>query len=722
MARKVSLVMGVTEVKSFCRICIGACGTILTLDDGGQITAIRADKDHPASGGYVCVKGLQAPAAHNGPQRLLHPLKRSPAGRFEPIALDQALDEIAERLGQIIERDGAQAVAAFRGTQSGLNSTAYFMLPAWLQAIGSPSFFSTMTVDQSAKWVTVERLGVWGAGRHPFHDSDVLMIFGGNPLVSISTAGFDTINVARQMKEAKARGMKLIVIDPRLTETARHADLFLQPRPGEDPAIAAGLLRIILDEGWQDAEFCTRYVDNLQALRRAVEPFTPEMVEPRAGLRRGQMRQAAELFAHRSRRGAAIAGTGPDMAAHSNLAEHLIECLNVVCGRYLRAGERVPNPGVLVPRRPRRARVIPPRRSWERGHKSRIRGVGTLFGEMMAGIMADEILVPGKGQIKALIVDGGNPVNSLPDQRKVAQALSSLELLVTIDPIMSNTARLSHYIVPPKLQYERADLPTTRDYETIFFHTPFSQYTPGVAQPPPGSEVVDDWYVFWALAKRLGRTILYDGVPLDMSSPPATEDLVAIVTRNSQISLDEIKRHPGGKLFDRDPQYVEAADGSDAKFAVAPSDVADELAAIAAENTIGLGAGPLFTHRLTARRMREVSNTMYQELPAIRRRRPYNPAWLNPRDLEELRLVSGDKVEIVSDHGRIIAIVQPDESVRPGVVSMSHGWGPLPDSAGDEGSQGSPVNRLVSSERDVETINAMPRQSAIPVNIVRLSN
>ena len=194
-------------------------------------------------------------------------------------------------------------------------------------------------------------------------------------------------------------------------------------------------------------------------LRRAVESFTPEYVGKRAGLARGQLRQAAELFAHNAKRGAAIAGTGPDMAQHSNLAEHLIECLNVVCGRYLREGERVPNPGVLMPRQPRRARVIAPRRSWESGHKSRIRGVGMLFGEMMAGIMADEILVPGKGQIKAIIVDGGNPVNSLPDQRKTVQALSSLELLVTIDPVMSNTAKLSHYILPPSCS---TNAPTSR--------------------------------------------------------------------------------------------------------------------------------------------------------------------------------------------------------------------------------------------------------------------
>jgi anaerobic selenocysteine-containing dehydrogenase len=718
--------MSTTEVKSFCRICIGACGMVLTLDENRRIVEIRGDKDHPASSGYVCVKGLQAPNAHNGPQRLLNPLKRMPDGSFQPIGLEQALDEIANRLERIIERDGAEAVAAFRGTQSGLNSTANYMLPAWLNAIGSPSFFSTMTVDQSAKWVCVERLGTWAAGRHPFHDSDVLMVIGGNPLVSISTVGFDTINVARSIKEAKAAGMKLIVIDPRFTETARHADLFLQPRPGEDPAVVAGMLRIILSEGWEDRDFCARYVDNLEGLRRAVQPFTAEYVEARAGLTAGKLREAAQLFAWPAKRGAAIAGTGPDMAPHSNLAEHLIECLNVVCGRYLREGDRVPNPGVLSPRKPRRARVIPPRRSWERGHQSRIRGIGMLYGEMMAGIMADEILVPGKGQIKALIVDGGNPVNSLPDQRKTVAALSSLELLVTIDPIMSNTAKLSHYVLPPRLQYERADLPTTRDYETLFFHVPFSQYTGGVAEPPAGSEVVDDWYVFWALAKRLRREIVFDGVPLEMSKPPSTADLIAIVTRTSRVPLDEIKQYPGGKIFDAEPQYVEPAKDAGGKFAVIPPDVADELAAVAAEASSPSGAtlsnGQLFTHRLSVRRMREVSNTMYQELPAIHRRRPYNPAWMNPQDLAALGLASGDQVRIVSDHGQITAIVQDDETVRPGVVSMSHGWGPLPEEWTDCTTQGSSTSLLVSSERDCEAINAMPRQSAIPVNIVRVAH
>jgi len=240
---------------------------------------------------------LQAPDAHNGPQRLLNPLKRMPDGAFQSIALEQALDEIGEQLRRIIERAGPDAIAAFRGTQSGLNSTANYMLPAWLRAIGSPSFFSTMTVDQSAKWVTVERLGTWAAGRHPFHDSDVLMVIGGNPLVSISTVGFDTINVARRIKEAKARGTKLIVIDPRFTETARHADLFLQPRPGEDPAIVAGLLRILERELWGRGVTAVAGVDEV-----GVGALAGPVIAAAAGgsaLKHGRRRLACGVFKRR---------------------------------------------------------------------------------------------------------------------------------------------------------------------------------------------------------------------------------------------------------------------------------------------------------------------------------------------------------------------------------------------------------------------------------------
>jgi anaerobic selenocysteine-containing dehydrogenase len=705
---------GPRVVKTFCGICAGLCGLDVTLDADGEITDIRGDRDNPLTQGYACIKGLQLPAAHRSPARLLHPLKRQEDGTFARIGLEQALDEIGARLTTILERDGADAIGAFRGTLSYSN----YMLPAWVRSIGSHGFYSTMTVDQSAKWVSFERLGGWAAGREPFATADVMLLVGANPLVSLSTFNFNNQHPVNSMRAARARGMKLIVIDPRRTETARHADVHLQPLPGEDPTLLAGLLHVILTEEWHDAEFCAQHVNGLEALREAVAPFTPDYVADRTAVDVGKLRQAADLFARREngrrKRGSAASGVGPNMARHSNLAEHLLECLNVVCGRYARAGDHFPNPGVIGSRRPRRAQAISPRRSWEKGYRSVIGGYGTLFGEKMSGGLCDEILMPGEGRVKALIVDGANPVNAIPDQRKVVRAMRALELLVVVDPFLTNTARLADYILPPLMLLERPAIPP-RDYETIILPLPYSQYTPAVLKPPAGSELVDPNYVFWALARRMGKPLEFDGIPLDMEAPPSTDDLLALIARNGQVPFEAIRQHDGGKIHAVEPQFVDEADpGTAGRFEVMPSDVDAEMKVVATEPW-GLPNG--FTHRLCGRRMRDVQNSMYHHLPVIHKRHPYNPAFMHPSDIAALGLSDGGSVRIVSAHGSIPAILEADESLRPGVVSMTHGWGGMPDEEEDYVSHGASTNLLTTTDTGLDPINAMPVMSAIPVRI-----
>jgi len=722
--------MSTDEVVTSCRICAGMCSLRLTRDGAGRIVSARGDKANPLTRGYACIKGLQLPAAHASPERLLHPLKRSADGRFVRVTLDQALDEIAERLRTLIERHGPDAVAGYRGTMNYSNQTANTMLPAWLAALGSNSFFSTMTIDQSAKWVTVERLGAWAAGRDSFVLADVLMFVGTNPLVSLSTFNFPSQHPVQQMRDAIARGTRFIVIDPRRSETARHASVFLQPWPGEDAALLAGLLRIILDEGWHDAAFCARHVHGLDELSLALRPFDPASVAGRTGVSAESLHAAAALFARpehgRPKRGSAASGTGANMGPHSNLVEHLVECLNVVCGRYARAGDPVSNPGVLAPPRPRRAEVIAPRRSWEQGWKSRCGGWGMLFGQKMSGSLADEITTPGPGQVRALFVDGGNPALAMPDEARFSEALQSLDLLVTIDPFMTATARLSHFVIPPTMMFEHADL-GTRDYEAYVLHEPYAQYAQKVAEPPAGADVVDDWFVFWALARRLGRPIVFDGVPLDGEDPPTQEQLLAILARDASVPFDEIRAHPEGRVFEMPPMQVQPGDpAATARFELAPDDVLAELAAVSAEPgpraAIGDGkAGP--THLLAVRRVREVQNTMYRHLDAIAKRMPHNPAWLHPDDLTELGMAAGEPVEIRSAHGCIVAVTEADDTMRRGVVSISHGWGGLPaalgaaDPAQDRGVN---VNRLTSTRVDREAINAMPRLTALPVRLRRV--
>jgi len=709
------------EVASVCRYCPGVCGVRVSVDDHERITEIRGDARHPMTAGYVCIKGVAAPEAANGPSRLLHPLARQRDGSFRRIGLETALDEIAERLRGILRRGGPRAVALFKGTQTYFNVTASQMIADWLAALGSPSFYTTATIDQSAKVVTAGRMGSWDAGRQRMADADVMLLVGTNPLVAVSTGGWIMFNVARRLKEARARGMKLVVVDPRRTETARHADVFLQPRPGEDVTLVAGLLRIVLHEGWFDADFCARHVAQLDALRAALEPFDPERVARRTGVAVEDLHRAAATFARDARRGIATTGTGATMSPRSNLADHLVECLNVVCGRMAREGDRIANPGVLAARRAFRAEVIPPTRPWERGPRSRARDVGTLMGEMMSGLLADEILLPGEGQVRALLVAGGNPALALPDQRKAVRALADLELLVAVDPHLSETARLAHYVLPTRLQYERTDLLFGPGFEPMLNIAPFQQWIPAVVPPPPDAEVMEDWYLYWALAKRLDLPLSFAGAPLDLERPPTTESLLALLARDAQVPFTELRKHAEGRVFDVEPCFVEAArPGHDARFEVAPPDVVAELALVAAEDDDAgsVSGGRRFSHRLVVRRMREMMNSHGRELPSIRSRVAFNPAFLHPDDLAALGLESGDRAELVSDHGRIPAIVEADSSLRRGVVSMSHGWGGLPDEARSYEEAGASTNLLISTDRCIEPINAMPRLSAIPVDVV----
>lgn len=723
--------MALIEKKSFCQICSACCGTNLLIDeDSGRIVQVRGDKEDLMSAGYACIKGVEAPALLYADDRILHPLKRMPDGTFVRIPFEQALDEVAAKLRETIDRHGPEAIAGFRGSGAVVNATAGLIVHNLLEAIGSHKSFSPYTIDQSAKNISAGRLGIWPPGRDILRDSDMRMFFGINPLVSILCSYLDMTNPSKRLKDARARGMKMIVIDPRRTETAEFADIFLQPYPGEDVSIAAGFLRIILTEGWEDKAFCAEHVADLAELRAAVEPFTPDYVAHRAGIAADDLWRAATLFARESKRGGAGTGTGPNMSPHSNLAEHLIECLNVVCGRYLRAGEIFPNPSVLRPGWTRQAQVIPAQRWWEDGYKSRIGGYGTLtttigtrFGEMMTGIFADEILTPGEGQVRCLINHGSNIINIVPDQAKTFRALKSLELLVSIEPYMNETARMSDYIFPTTLHYERADLTHWMYAAEIMYSEPYARYKEPAALPPAGSEVVDDWVVVWELARRLGVQLIFDGVALDMEQRPETDDLIRIIVRHAPVSFEELKAMPLGKIFNETAQVIAPADpDNQARFTTMPADVAAELKEVLAEPVepgFAFSDGRRFTHRLTSRRLREVLNSSGHNVPVIKKRMPLNYAYMNPEELTELGFSSGDSIEITSDTGSIPAVVSADPTIRRGVISMSHGWGGLPGES-DFKVDGSNTGILISTDRHLDPINAMPRMSAIPVNIKRL--
>lgn len=691
-----------------CRICAGQCGITVDLDAQGGITRIRGDHDNVLSRGYACIKGLTLGEAHASPDRILRPLRRRADGGFDSVPLSEALDEIAERLAAILTAHGPDAIAGFRGTMNYTNSLAAHMLPAWLAAMGSHSFFSTMTIDQSAKWITADRLGVWEAGKDPYDQAEVLLVIGANPLVSLSTFTMVMQNPVKALKEAKARGVRLLVIDPRRTETAAFADRLVQPLPGEDAALVAGMLRLILERGWADADFCARNVNGVEALRLAVAPFTPDHVAQRCGIAAEELVAITRDFAEphadgRRKRGAAASGTGPNMGAFSNLAEHLVECLNVLCGRFAREGDRVGNPGVLGARWQRRAQAVAPTRGWESGWQDAW-GHGLLMGERMSALLPRAIRESGRGAVRALIVDGGNPVNALAATGDAAEAFARLPLLVSIDPFLNETSRLAHFILPPPMMLERADI-RSRDWEAYTLHEPFHQFAQAVAAPPAGSELIDDWRVFWELAKRTGHTISFDGVPIAMDNAPSAESLFRILLRHSAFSADELLAETRGAMLAGDPMLVGPASPAPPRFEVAPPDVLAELTTLAATRR------PTGALRLVCGRMREVQNSMYRDLPSIARRMPDNPLKMHPDDMAERDLLPGMFVRLRTDHGELTVTLAADACLRRGVVTIAHGWGD---------GRGGNVNRLTSLSRDLQTINAMPVLSGFDVSVERI--
>jgi anaerobic selenocysteine-containing dehydrogenase len=475
-------------------------------------------------------------------------------------------------------------------------------------------------------------------------------------------------------------------------------------------------------------------VRGLEALRAAVEPFTPEYVERRAGVPAAELTRAAHVFA-RAKRGCANAGTGPNMAGHGNVTEYLLLALITVCGRWLRAGERVPNPGALLPLFPARAQANPPWPSHGYGEKLRVRGFSDAACGLATAALAEEILLDGPGQVKALFVLGGNPMLAWPDQKKTHAAMKKLELLVTLDIKLSATAKLAHYVVAPKIGYEVPGLSLPNETLSFFgvgfgYTQPYAMYAPTLVQPPAGSDLIEDWELFYGLAQRLGKPLKLSSsyswgpaasegpTPLDMQRKPTTDELYTLLCKGSRVPLDTVKRAGRGALYPDERIVVAPKEpGWQGKLDIGNATLLGELAEIAHEP---IERDARFAYRLISRRLPDVYNSSGHDIPRLTRKWTYNPAFMHPDDLAREGLAAGDTVEIASGYDRILGIVENDPTVRAGVVSMPHAFGGTPEESHRVRELGSNTGALTPVDRDYDPISGIPRMSAIPVNVKKV--
>jgi anaerobic selenocysteine-containing dehydrogenase len=719
-----------TRHNSFCRVCINNCPIVVDVVDG-QVASVGGDRAHPAYEGYTCIKGRAQGDLLRHPGRLLHSLKRTGDGTFVPIPSDDALDEIAQRLRDVVDRHGPSAVAGYLGTNVIANIAASPFGNAFLTALGTPMIFTPNTIDKPGKPIARALHGQWMAPGQGFDDPRVALLIGANPLVSYT--GAPTGNPGKWLAAAKARGMKVIVVDPRRNDAARRADLFLQTRPGHDAELMAAILRVVITEERYDEAFVAEHTRGLAALREAVLPFTPELVAERADVAAEDIVEAARIFADAGR-GYAFAGTGPNMSGPGVLVEYLVLDLLSLCGYWQREGERVRNDVCLMPAAERRAQASDPVAA-RSGTALRVRNLTGTPAGMPTAALADEMLLEGEGQIRAMICCAGNPAVAWPDQAKVATALRELDLLVQIDPWMSQTARFADYVLAPTLPLEVASVTQMTDF--LCHHgvgfgpvDAMSQYTPAIVPRPPGSDLLEEWQIFYRLARRLGLQLtlgaqIYVEIPpvdVDMSREPTTDEVIELLCRDSRISLSQVKEHPGGALFPEPATRVlPRDDGWEGRLDLANEEMLRELEGYASppRHSVEHVSSDL-PFALICRRMMHVYNSSSNHA-GTHRGRAYNPAFLHPDDLEHLGVAEGTLVSIESDRASVLAVAESDPNLRHGLVSMTHCYGGLPDDPDDVLTVGTSASRLLRDDLDYDRLSGQPRMSNVPVRVRALA-
>ncbi len=707
--------------KSFCRFCHVHCGIEVDVEDN-RVVAVRGDADNAVSEGYTCIKGRAEIERIYHTDRLLSS-KKKVEGQVIDIPTEDALDEIAEKLKKIVDQYGPRSVAIYAGCGGHRTSAGgIWFLTKFLEALKSPNFYTCFTIDSPSLLVSYTRLFGAPALINVFDivNADVAMFVGSNPVVSHMQT-MPQSNPGKRLNDSLKRGMKLIVIDPMGCEVAKKADIHLQVKPGEDATLLAGLIKIIIEQKLYDKEYVENYVSGVDALYEVVKDFDLDYVSRRTTVPAELITKAAEMFAA-AERGAATSGTGLHMARHQNLSTQLVMVLNALCGRYDRQGGLCRNEGPLSFELPEDMGAVP--LPLYTGVDSRIRGIkGTMSWlgfcpEMPTSCLTDEILTPGDGQIRALIVVGGNPALVCADEEATVRALKDLDLLVVNDLYMSATAKFADYTLAVKHPFERTDITKMMDGN---YPIPFGQYSPPLVDGPDG--MMEDWETIWGLAKRLDLDMAIPGLSMDRT-PTSDEIINSLHFPMARIPFEEFKKDPGGTVWGEPglkfggviPNMI---GHEDKRIAIGHPEVLDELREVFAESVIETGGyepDENRAYRLITYRMKEAYCSQGQNLPSLRERRSYNPLLMNPQAMQTLGVKDGDVVVVDSGFGKVEAIAEGTDDLMPGTVALAFGWGdPSDDRHVRE--KGSNVQRLIPDDYRYDTVTGLPLLSAIPVNI-----
>ena len=718
-----------------CRACHAHCGLIVDFEDGVPVKT-HGDKDNPEFEGYSCIKGRQLANYHSFDTRLLTSYTGMKHGEKQAVHWRDAARDIAARLERIVDEHGPDAVASYVGTFGYNNVNAHAFMLALMESIGSTSVYDSVTIDQPGKGIARALIGPWLAGAPRVGDWDGLMLIGTNPVVSMN--GGLGMNPAKKLHDAKKRGMQLIVIDPRVTDSAKQADIHLQCRPGQDPILLGAIAKVVINEELYDKDFVAGDVEGFEALKKAVQPFDAGPAADRAGVAAEEIVRAARMYG--SWKKASISGgTGTNMSGGGNITEYLNLALTSIMGHWLREGDLNRRTGVFTKPAPPIAATPGPMPAWGFGRKLHSRDLEQSISGMPTSALPDEILTPGDKQVKALIVLGGNPMLAWPDQLKTFEAMKALDLLVCIDPRMSKTAELADYVIAPKLHYEVHGNSAAPEIYGGFgagwgFENNYAQASLPIMDSPEGSDLCEEYQFIHALASEMDKTIKVKSWALlahpdereekATAFPPGeTPDPISAWSASLNgcpadiAALYEDEEVQKGKIVEAQALLVQPKPaGWDGKLSVGNSAMMEELAEYAAKLGEPVEDGD-FPFRMIGRRMTAIHNSNWHEDPVQRKRVPHHPAFMNPADMEALGLSEDQPVELESARAFISCVAKADKTVRAGCVSTPHSWGTNPDEKEDPLGAGGNTGRLSYNDRDFDKRTGIPLMSAIPIRV-----
>jgi formate dehydrogenase len=708
----------IEERVTFCRICEACCGLVATVEDG-RVTKLRADKENPFSAGYICPKGPAYLEVHNDPDRVLHPLKRQPDGRFEPVSWEHALDDIAERLRTLLDTDGPESIGWYAGNQIAFNYSAFFWVSGFMAAIKSPHFYTAASIDINNRWAASAAL-YGNPLTNPIPDidgNDFLFLVGTNPFISHGSM-WSVPRIREKLLALQKRGGRVIVVDPRRTETADALE-HLPIRPDGDAWLLASMLHVVFAEGLADEAALAAQTTGVDVLRRFVEAFPPEATESRTGIPADQVRQLARDAA--AARAASFHGRcGASLGRHSTLVVYLLDALAIVTGNLDRPGGLVFGRPMISDEKIAHQFKLNTFATW----RTRIGDFPEILGTAPIPVLPKEIMTPGKGQVKALLITAGNPVTSSPNRAEWEEALPRLDLLVSMDFYVTETNRHADYILPATTWLERDDYPW---FITPHMSPPYAVWTDAIEEPR--GEARPEWWITAQIGRRL--KVEPSAVPavralgkLGIRLPPAKAidlflrtgpegDLYGLCPRG--LSLKKLRRTPGGRLLgDRCPTGVlsKRVFHEDRRVHFDHPEIRRAMDRFAGEKA----GDPDLPLRLISLRELRSHNTWFHNVDKLMRERRQTLR-IHPKDAAEVGVEDGDPVAVVSKSGRIEVPVRVTDEMTPGVIALPQGWGHRGGWQTAVGAGGANYNDLTSSDPGDLDVSGNAVFNGIPVRL-----